>query len=62
MEVTDIRDFYGPLPGVKASWSVSEVKILGDKKRIEVRVVCRQGMVWADPDTRQQAHTNSRRA
>lgn len=56
MEINDIRDFYAQSLGVKAPWAVTEVKILGDRKRIEVRVACREGTVWTDPETRERAH------
>ncbi len=46
MEINDIREFYAQSLGFKTPWSVTEVKILGDKKRIEVRVACREGTVW----------------
>ena len=58
MEINDIKDFYAQSLGVRAPWSVTEVKILGDSRRIEVRVECREGTVWTDPETRQQAHVH----
>jgi transposase len=58
MEINDIRDFYAQSLGVKTPWHVTEVRILGDRKRIEVRVACREGTVWTDPETRQQAHVH----
>lgn len=58
MEINDIKDFYAHSLGVKAPWRVAAVSILGDKRRVEVRVECREGTVWTDPETRQQAHVH----
>jgi len=48
MDIYDIREFYAQSLGVKSPWRVAAVSILGDKRRVEVRVECREGTVWTD--------------
>ena len=56
MEELTLEHFYAQSLGLEDPWSVTGVVIDGERKEVRIRVECKAGEVWADPETAERAH------
>ena len=55
MEELTLEHFYTQSLGLKAPWRVTGVVIDGERKEVRIRVECKAGEAWADPETGERA-------